>query len=174
MSDTPPTTSETPRTDAHIEQENLYPWLVKSNFARQLERELNEANRSSALDRQLLATNKLITPSLLEHYESLEQQLTTALDRVKSLEATCAELVTDGNAITLAENLHKMEARVKELEKDKERLDWLNKAVFSPDNTVWIDGINLANSVNIYQAIDSAIQQEKDSTHFSPLGVVKV
>lgn len=36
--------------------------------------------------------------------------------RVKELEAACAELVTDGNAITLAANLARQSERVKELE----------------------------------------------------------
>ena len=46
-----------------------------------------------------------------EHAYALKMQA-----HVKELEATCAELVTDGNAITLAANLAKQSNRVKELE----------------------------------------------------------
>ena len=56
-----------------------------------------------------------------EHAYALKMQA-----RVKELEATCAELVTDGNALTLAANLAKQsqraeqaEARVKELQKQE-------------------------------------------------------
>ena len=56
------------------------------------------------------------------HFEQLRQRSEQAEAHVEELEATCAELVTDGNALTLAANLAKQsqraeqaEARVKEL-----------------------------------------------------------
>ena len=58
--------------------------------------------------------------------EAAIDQLAKAEAHVKELEATCAELVTDGNALTLAANLAKQsqraeqaEARVKELQKQE-------------------------------------------------------
>ena len=58
--------------------------------------------------------------------EAAMDQLAKAEAHVKELEATCAELVTDGNALTLAANLakqsqraEKAEARVKELQKQE-------------------------------------------------------
>ena len=58
--------------------------------------------------------------------EAAMDQLAKAEAHVKELEATCAELVTDANAVTLAANLAKQsqraeqaEARVKELQKQE-------------------------------------------------------
>ena len=55
-----------------------------------------------------------LTAAELER-DSLVARAEQAEARVKELEATCAELVTDGNAVTLAANLAKQSARVNEL-----------------------------------------------------------
>ena len=55
------------------------------------------------------------TPSK-EALEAAQFWYEQAEARVKELEAACAELVTDGNAITLAANLARQSERVKELE----------------------------------------------------------
>ena len=87
--------------------------------------------------RALRAANADLTQSNAELAEAMRDKLlrianneTARVDkaeaRVKELEATCAELVTDGNALTLAANLAKQsqraeqaEARVKELQKQE-------------------------------------------------------
>lgn len=83
------------------------------------------------------------------HFEPLRQRAERAEARVKELEATCAELVTDGNAVTLAANLAKQSARVNELavalrEKqenhpDTERIDWLESHPSKYDWGVTLD-----------------------------------
>ena len=67
---------------------------------------------------------KSVSAIIDRHFEPLRQRTEQAEAHVKELEATCAELVTDVNALTLAANLAKQsqraeqaEARVKELQK---------------------------------------------------------
>ena len=86
--------------------------------------------------------------------EAAMDQLAKAEAHVKELEATCAELVTDGNALTLAANLAKQsqraeqaEARVKELEVSNSELReshaaiYLALATLEADCSKWPDQI---------------------------------
>ena len=90
----------------------------------------------------------------------LRERAEQAEARVKELEATCAELVTDGNALTLAANLAKQsqraeqaEARVKELEKQNELLI-CDRARF-PDKSCEVGNIIAAHIENLKSTSES-------------------
>lgn len=69
--------------------------------------------RDELLERfqSLIAVWKKIVPLV----EQLQEQNSLLLAENAELNKTCAELTTDSNAITLAENLHKMEAQRNDL-----------------------------------------------------------
>src|SRR5688572_1844512 len=159
-SDTPPTTSETPtpRTDAAWDDLNALYKLSdaeKKDFARQLERELNQYKKWLIVKdcKQCRGTGQVVDSEeggiivMCDCTSILNHQLTTALARVKELETKLVyewgedeipvfrdnatepheleELVTAERCKQLVDLIVKEKARVKELEKDKERLDWL-------------------------------------------------
>ena len=77
---------------------------------RQLRRSIDELRERLAEMESLLESEKATRNAIIAKGQQAEA-------RVKELEAACAELVTDGNAITLAANLARQSERVKELER---------------------------------------------------------
>lgn len=87
---------------------------------------------SSAIVRSLGITDEdrdLLAAIIDRHFAPLRQRAEQAEARVKELEAACAELVTDGNAVALAANLARQSKRVKELEAENARyVEAINKS----------------------------------------------
>ena len=74
-----------------------------------IDRHFSPLRKRLAEMESLLASEKTTRNAIIAKGEQTDA-------RVKELEAACAELVTDGNAITLAANLAKQSKRVKDLE----------------------------------------------------------
>lgn len=131
--------------------------FVPLEKARELELELNEARKELAHQIDMSCQCEV----------ALRSQLTAAQQEIEDLKRTCAELVTDGNAITLAQSLQQKCEELMELRKDKERLDWLS----NPDKCYFIEIQSQPNGDYIYcshpfqqdvrQAIDSAMEKGK-------------
>lgn len=99
----------TPRTDAELSKSagTELAGTVEGYFARILEAELGEANKANS--------------ELVDIHTDTICQLTAARAELEQARRTCAELVTDSNAITLATSLHKMEKERDEARVDAER-----------------------------------------------------
>lgn len=122
--------SKTPRTDAELEAvkgDYRMNNSVSADFARQLERELNEAK----------ATVENLKASTIHSCGDGCQRIECVLRR-----------------------------RVKELEKDKERLDWLD----CHDSIFAGTALYVAEREPLRQAIDSAMQQGKETENRAKAG----
>lgn len=103
----------TPSKEALDAAENVqdywgFPRRATIDLATIIDRHFEPLRKRLAEMESLLASEKATRNAIIAKGQQAEA-------RVKELEATCAELVTDGNAVTLAANLAKQSARVNEL-----------------------------------------------------------
>jgi hypothetical protein len=112
--------SDTPRTDAEeAQQTQRYGcFMVKSDFARQLERELNAADERIA---------DLEAGSIHSCHDQCQRIECVLRRRVAELEQELA--VSKNQFEAMALSFTDKWRRLAELEKDKERLDWLNESM---------------------------------------------
>ena len=81
--------------------------------------------------------------------------------RVKELEAACAELVTDGNAITLAANLARQSERVKELEVSNSELRESHAAIHLALATREADCSKWPDQIRALRADNAELQKQE-------------
>ena len=162
---TPNSETDTPRTDAEIARLNpVGQWgdtsVIGTDFARQLERELNAEKEAHAIS--FAGWKK----ALLERDTQQEAKLRVigqCADMLQERDALKAELQTARDGImTQAREIERAWKECEELRKDKARLDWLTRNHYG----VGVDSariplpalVSKSESPYVRQAIDAAIK----------------
>ncbi len=145
--------SDTPETDTQVKEDGwkMGVW-VKSDFARKLERERDEARKER------------------DEYASRFAQVVPLLVELRSANAAIGKLGEDilSDAVKLRKERDELRAEVEQLQADKARLDWLDSfnntvTIQCEDGGIWIEiedykKVNDEPEKSLRDAIDAAMK----------------